>query len=243
MYLSHYSTPGIVLYYLIRQVPAYLLTVQNDGYGGPPDRIFHDLSLSWYNGCMKVLADNKELIPEFYLSDGLFLTNVNRVELGLNHLEEKVNDVSLPPWASSVQDFILKNREALECNLTSAHLHHWIDLVFGSLQRSENASVHNNLYQPQTYSVDWSTVNSKLERQGLEAQVRNFGQCPSQHNLPATFLTTPHPQRLYRSFSLLTENDLVSAELMNLRRDCESQQSAFQSQLEQVREEGRLAGA
>lgn len=93
MYLSHYSTPGIVLYYLIRQVPAYLLTVQNDGYGGPPDRIFHDLSLSWYNGCMKVLADNKELIPEFYLSDGLFLTNINRVELGLNHLEEKVNDV------------------------------------------------------------------------------------------------------------------------------------------------------
>jgi hypothetical protein len=54
-------------------VPAYLLTVQNDGYGGPPDRIFHDLSLSWYNGCMKVLADNKELIPEFFLGDGLFL--------------------------------------------------------------------------------------------------------------------------------------------------------------------------
>jgi factor associated with neutral sphingomyelinase activation len=27
MYLSHYSTPGIVLYYLIRQVPTYLLTV------------------------------------------------------------------------------------------------------------------------------------------------------------------------------------------------------------------------
>ena len=27
MYLSHYSTPGIVLYYLIRQVPSYILTV------------------------------------------------------------------------------------------------------------------------------------------------------------------------------------------------------------------------
>ncbi len=77
-------------------MPAYLLTVQNDGYGGPPDRIFHDLSLSWYNGCMKVLADNKELIPEFFLGDGLFLNNINHVELGLNHLEEKVGDVSLP---------------------------------------------------------------------------------------------------------------------------------------------------
>ena len=27
MYMSHYSTPGIVLYYLIRQVPQYILTV------------------------------------------------------------------------------------------------------------------------------------------------------------------------------------------------------------------------
>jgi len=27
MYLSHYSTPGIVLYYLIRQLPSYLLTI------------------------------------------------------------------------------------------------------------------------------------------------------------------------------------------------------------------------
>ncbi len=82
---------------------------------------------------MKVLADNKELIPEFYLGDGLFLSNSNYVELGLNHLEEKVNDVSLPPWANSISDFILKNREALESNHTSANMHKWIDLVFGYL--------------------------------------------------------------------------------------------------------------
>lgn len=77
MYLSHYSTPGIVLYYLIRDYPSYLVTLQTDGgYGWPPDRIFHDLSLSWYNGCLKVLADNKELTPEFYLGDGHFMANI-----------------------------------------------------------------------------------------------------------------------------------------------------------------------
>jgi Beige/BEACH domain len=59
---------------------------------------------------MKVLADNKELIPEFFLGDGLFLSNLNNVELGLNHLEEKVGDVSLPPWAKNVEDFMMKNR-------------------------------------------------------------------------------------------------------------------------------------
>jgi factor associated with neutral sphingomyelinase activation len=101
MYLSHYSTPGIVLYYLIRNVPSYLLTIQNEGYGGPPDRVFHDVSLSWLGGCMKVLADNKELIPEFYFGDGSFLVNLNQVELGLNHLEERVNDVTVPLWANT----------------------------------------------------------------------------------------------------------------------------------------------
>jgi factor associated with neutral sphingomyelinase activation len=27
MYLSHYSTPGIVLYYLIRKFPSYILKI------------------------------------------------------------------------------------------------------------------------------------------------------------------------------------------------------------------------
>jgi hypothetical protein len=56
--------------------------------------------MSWHNG-LKVLSDNKELIPEFYFGNGSFLKNLNKVELGLNHLEEKVNDVTIPQWASS----------------------------------------------------------------------------------------------------------------------------------------------
>jgi factor associated with neutral sphingomyelinase activation len=72
MYLSHYSTPGIVLYYLIRMVPSYILKIQNESYGGPPDRIFFDIGMSWHNG-LKALADNKELTPEFFFGDGSFL--------------------------------------------------------------------------------------------------------------------------------------------------------------------------
>ena len=86
--------------------------------------------MSWHNS-LKVLADNKELIPEFYLGDGSFLKNLNSLDLGLNHLEEKVTDVTLPPWAESPLDFVLKHRQALESNVVSASLHKWIDLVFG----------------------------------------------------------------------------------------------------------------
>ena len=140
LYLSHYSTPGIVLYYLIRMYPSHLLKVQNEGYGGPPDRIFYDVNMAWHNG-MRVLADNKELIPEFYLGDGMWMRNVNNVELGLDHREQKVGDVVLPAWAKSSQEFVIKMREALESNHVSANLHKWIDLVFGYLQRGERASM------------------------------------------------------------------------------------------------------
>jgi hypothetical protein len=77
------------------------------------------------------LADNKELIPEFFFGDGSFMKNRTGAELGLNHLQKKVEDVTLPDWASNHQDFILKNRFALESNYVSANLHKWIDLVFG----------------------------------------------------------------------------------------------------------------
>ena len=124
--------------------------------------------MSWYSGCMKVLADNKELIPEFYLGDGMFMRNCNRVELGKDHREETVGDVGLPPWAKDVDEYIIKNREALECNHTSAHLHLWLDLLFGYAQSptSDQASLSNNLFQPSTYSqnIDFASLSSKLER-------------------------------------------------------------------------------
>lgn len=39
--------------------------------------------------------------------------------------------VVLPPWAQSPVDFIHKHRKALESDHVSAHLHEWIDLIFG----------------------------------------------------------------------------------------------------------------
>lgn len=145
MYLSHYSTPGIVMYYLIRVVPSYILKLQNESVGGPPDKIFHDINISWQN-VLQLLPDNKEVTPEFYFGDGSFLRNTHNLDLGFNHREERVHDVALPSWASSPQDFIMKNRFALESNFVSANLHKWIDLVFGYLQRGDRAQFANNLF-------------------------------------------------------------------------------------------------
>ena len=121
-----------------------------DVLGGPSDRIFHSINNSWKN-CMDILSDNKELIPEFYLGDGSFLLNSSGADLGTNHMGDQVADVSLPDWAESPQDLVLKLRMALESNSVTMALPKWIDLVFGNLQQGQKAQMAQNLFQANTY--------------------------------------------------------------------------------------------
>jgi len=48
------------------------------------------------------MSDFKELIPEFYASNGEFLCNVHRINFGARQDRQPVNDVELPPWANSL---------------------------------------------------------------------------------------------------------------------------------------------
>jgi hypothetical protein len=55
----------------------------------------------------------KELIPEFFYMPE-FLLNSNNFNLGVKQTGVPLNDVQLPPWAATPQDFVRINREALE---------------------------------------------------------------------------------------------------------------------------------
>ena len=66
LYGSHYSTPGFVLFYLVRAAPELMLCLQN-GRFDLPDRMFNGIAEAW-NNVLTNNSDFKELIPEFYMT-------------------------------------------------------------------------------------------------------------------------------------------------------------------------------
>ncbi|KAM5234243.1 neurobeachin-like protein 2 isoform 4-T4 [Hipposideros larvatus] len=191
-YGTHYSNAAGVMHYLIRMEPFTSLHVQlQSGRFDCSDRQFHSVAAAW-QARLESLADVKELIPEFfYFPD--FLENQNGFDLGCLQLtNEKVGDVVLPPWASSPEDFIQQHRQALESEYVSAHLHEWIDLIFGYKQRGPAAEEALNVFYYCTYegAVDLDHVPDERERKALEGIISNFGQTPCQ------LLKEPHPARL-----------------------------------------------
>lgn len=97
----------------------------------------------------------------------------------------------MPNWASSPEEFIRIHRAALESEYVSAHLHEWIDLIFGYKQRGQEAVDAHNVFFHLTYegSVEIENIKDPLIKEATIAQIDNFGQTPSQ------IFFNPHPVR------------------------------------------------
>ena len=198
LYGTHYSSPGYVLYYLVRRAPQYQLKLQN-GRFDQPDRLFVSVGGSW-DSVLNGPADVKELIPEFYTIEttasssskvGDFLVNELGLDMGMRQNGKEVDDVELPAWAKTPKEYVSKMRQALESEYVSKHLHHWVDLIFGYKQTGEEAVKADNLFYYLTYegAVDLDAITDPVERRSLESQINEFGQTPKK------IFDRPHPQR------------------------------------------------
>ena len=78
---------------------------------------------------------------------------------------KRVDHVVLPPWAASAEAFIAYQRRALESEHVSAHLHEWIDLIFGCKQQGPAAEAAANVFFYLTYEV--RALSSHLPRPTL----------------------------------------------------------------------------
>ncbi|XP_051922012.1 neurobeachin-like protein 2 isoform X1 [Hippocampus zosterae] len=191
-YGTHYSNAAGVMHYMIRMEPFTTLHIQlQSGRFDCADRQFHSVAAAW-QARIESPADVKELIPEFFYFPEI-LQNMNGFDLGTLQLsQDPVEDVLLPRWATSREDFIRKHRKALESEYVSCHLHEWIDLIFGYKQRGEEAVKALNVFYYCTYegAVDLDAIADETERKALEGIISNFGQTPCQ------LLKEPHPPRM-----------------------------------------------
>uniref|UniRef100_A0A667GQ48 Lipopolysaccharide-responsive and beige-like anchor protein n=1 Tax=Lynx canadensis TaxID=61383 RepID=A0A667GQ48_LYNCA len=189
-YGTHYSTASFVLAWLLRIEPftTYFLNLQG-GKFDHADRTFSSVSRAWRN-CQRDTSDIKELIPEFYYLPEMFV-NFNNYNLGVMDDGTVVSDVELPPWAKTSEEFVRINRLALESEFVSCQLHQWIDLIFGYKQQGPEAVRSLNVFYYLTYegAVNLNSIADPVLREAVEAQIRSFGQTPSQ------LLIEPHPPR------------------------------------------------
>lgn len=211
-YGTHYSTATCVCGFLVRVMPfTQILQSLQGGSFDLPDRIFASVGSAWASASERSCADVRELIPEFFFLPDMFV-NSHHLDFGTTQAGVPVNHVALPPWAQNDPFlFIQKHREALESDFVSAHLHEWIDLVFGYKSRGPDAVEATNVFHPMSYahSVDLEGIDSLLERQAAAQVVHNFGQTPAQlfmrphvprhprhvpepHHAGADFLHYPH---------------------------------------------------
>lgn len=215
-YGSHYSSMGSVLFYLLRLEP--FTTFHRNLQGGRfdhADRLFQSIEGTYAN-CLSNTSDVKELIPEFFYMPE-FLVNSNQYHLGIKQDGEPLGDVVLPRWAKdSPEEFIFKNREALESEYVSSNLHHWIDLIFGCKQRGKPAVEAANVFYHLTYegAVDIEAIEDALQRDAVEDQIANFGQTPIQlfrKKHPKRGLPMPIARPLYYAPGSITLTSIVSA--------------------------------
>lgn len=178
-----------MLFWLLRVEPfSGLMLDLHEGKFDHPDRLFHSIASAWDN-CLMTSSDVKELVPElFYLPEAL--RNDNHFGLGRQLDGTPVDNVELPRWAASPEDFVRKHREALESPHVTEHLPAWIDLIFGCKQRGPAAAEAANVFYHLSYegAVDIEALDDGLRASVLD-QIRDFGQTPQQ------LFKRPHPQR------------------------------------------------
>eukprot|EP00854_Cymbomonas_tetramitiformis_P005000 gene5000-6089_t len=177
LFWAHYSTPRGVADLLAGARP--FRPDADASQRGPQASPSLSVRKLW-EGASSNPLDHRELVPEWF------------------YCPEALAGRELPPWAAgSAEEFVRLNLAALESSHVSAHLHHWIDLIFGCKQRGPAAAAAHNTFFCSAYegALDLLKVASaERTRQCLDTT----GQCPMQ------LFSKSHPPRAASATTSLT---------------------------------------
>ena len=228
LYHTHYSAAAYVAYFLLRPLPELTVHIQSGAFD-KSSRTFGSIEATWQNVSKLATGDVKELIPQFY-SDPAFLLDDQGVAPG--------GPVTLPPWAhGSAEEFVRTMRAALESDYASAHLHEWIDLIFGCKQMGNAALSADNLFHAFTYELHayphLAQGGDPNTRKVVLEYASQVGQTPPQ------LFSMPHPSKRVESVQRLLAREAAAAthiqrsarrlaaqrRLASLRRECHMRRS------------------
>ena len=121
--------------------------------------------------------------------------NRSLLDFGCMQTGQRVHHVALPKWAkNNPYIFVVTMRKALESDIVSTSINHWIDLIFGYKQKGEEAIKAINTFYHLTYDDCLNTMDENMDeatQRATQSQIFHFGQCPSQ-----IFKSKPHPRRV-----------------------------------------------
>ena len=200
LYNTHYSAPAYVAYFLLRAFPELTVHIQSGAFD-QSSRTFGAVEATWQNVSKLATGDVKELIPQFY-SDPAFLLDDQGVA--------PCGPVTLPPWAhGSAEEFVRTMRAALESEYASAHLHEWIDLIFGCKQTGDAALAADNLFHPFTYELHAYPHLAPGADPGRRELVLEFASQVGQ--TPPQLFSAPHPSKRIESIQRVLVREAAAA--------------------------------
>ena len=197
-YRLHYSTSGYLLNYLVRVSPYTEEQIRfQGGQFDNPNR-----QLQYLEEILDILSqshDNRELIPEFFITIDFFL-NLNYIFFGRRLSDNQIiNDICAPKkYFNSLSQYIYYNRlminqkvDLKEKNKIKITL--WIDLIFGYFQWDKKPNNDNlNLFGKYCYNqnINFDRILEKYKNKNYDDETKikkinskksriiNFGQCP-----------------------------------------------------------------
>lgn len=138
-----------------------------------------------------------ECIPELYSDSTIFEST---------HTKIGMEDLLLPSWCASPEEFIKYHREMLEGEHVSDHLHQWIDLTFGFQLSGEAAVAAKNVPLRPASRQAARTWGSRGQAQMPDLAALSLGEAsslPYEYSLRrkgwVQLFTAPHPRRKYRA--------------------------------------------
>ena len=213
---THYLPGRVVLGFFLRIEPYSSMLLQFDKGHDAAARMFHEIKKIWESGTIDI-ADNKELIPEFYYLPEMFI-NYNKYSYGTKLPNEdaqeliqktgekiRVDDVLMPAWAQNHHQYVKMNALALESSSVSFSLHNWIDLIFGEKQQDQK---YYNRYKELCDEKYFATIVDKVADSKI-TEIQEFG------TIPIQLFRDKHPPKNDAEYKFRLQHSLFYSERKN----------------------------